>query len=150
MTSRVKLSSTRMEKLADRQFDPTVTARERAIFEGAISLGALYHQFVGVPIPREPKHLRLLERAIEESMKRQPYKKDVQVHINDALVKGESRNPFDYTSLDARALEARVISEYQGWRATVEMRYIPELEYNLMFIERVQRAAKQRKTARSQ
>ena len=38
--------------------------RERAIFEGGISMGALYHQFVGTPVNIES--CSSLEKAIEE------------------------------------------------------------------------------------
>lgn len=50
-------------------FGDGVTDRDRAIFEGAITLGALYHQFIGTPI-RDPE---ALERAIEESALAHPY-----------------------------------------------------------------------------
>ena len=46
-----------------------ITARERAIFEGGISMGALFHQFVGTPVNKDTKEG--LERTIEESFKLQ-------------------------------------------------------------------------------
>jgi hypothetical protein len=123
---------------ADRLFDATVTARERAIFEGAITLGALYHQFLGTPIVRDAKVLRLLERAMAKTMSLQPYKERVKVHIRDSAVKGRRSHPFDYSELDGRVLEAEVVSSYGGCRATLALRYVPELRYNLMYIQRVE------------
>ncbi len=35
-----------------------ITARERAIFEGGISMGALFHQFVGTPVNKDTKGLK--------------------------------------------------------------------------------------------
>ena len=41
-----------------------ITARERAIFEGGISMGALFHQFVGTPFNKST--VGSLEKAMEE------------------------------------------------------------------------------------
>ncbi len=128
-----------LEKVANRRFHPSVTARERAIFEGAITLGALYHQFLGIPVIREPKLLRLLERTIAETMSLQPYKERVKIRIRDSEVKGRGENPFDYSELNARMLEAEVVSTFGGYRATLAMRYVPELKYSLMYVEHVER-----------
>ncbi len=133
-----KKSSQKPEDVADRWFDSSVTARERAIFEGAITLGALYHQFVGVPVIKDRRVLLLLERAISEVMSLQPYKERVSVHIRDSKVKGNRSTPYDYSELDGRMLEAQVVSNYKGRRATLAMKYLPELRYNLMYIERIE------------
>ncbi|HEU12762.1 MAG TPA: dihydroneopterin aldolase, partial [Euryarchaeota archaeon] len=49
--------------------------RERAVFEAGIKLGTIYHQFVGTPISKD--NVEPLERSIEESIKVQPFVKDV-------------------------------------------------------------------------
>jgi dihydroneopterin aldolase len=128
------------EAIADGMFDSRLTARERAIFEGAITLGALYHQFVGIPVSKDRRILDLLERAISETMRLQPYKERVKVHINDSLVKGDRSDPFGYSELEGRMLEAEVVSRYKGYRAILAMKYVPKLKYNLMYVERVERA----------
>ncbi len=133
-----KNNSLGSEEAADRRFDSSVTARERAIFEGAITLGALYHQFVGTPLIKDRRVLLLLERAISEVMSLQPYKERVSVHIRDSEVKGSRSTPYDYSELDGTMLEAEVISNYKGCRATLAMKYVPELRYNLMYIERIE------------
>ena len=135
---RKKNGSQSPEDAADRRFDSSVTARERAIFEGAITLVALYHQFVGIPVINDRRFLLLLERAISEAMSLQPYKERVTVHIRDSEVKGSRSTPYDYSELDGKMLEAEVVSNYKGWRATLALKYIPELRYSLMYIERVE------------
>ena len=39
----------------DKEYFSNITTRERAIFEGAISMGALFHQFVGTPVNKDTK-----------------------------------------------------------------------------------------------
>lgn len=39
----------------DKEYFSNITTRERAIFEGAISMGALFHQFVGTPVNKTTK-----------------------------------------------------------------------------------------------
>lgn len=39
----------------DEKYFSNITSRERAIFEGAISMGALFHQFVGTPVNKSSK-----------------------------------------------------------------------------------------------
>ncbi|MCX8191821.1 MAG: dihydroneopterin aldolase family protein, partial [Nitrososphaerales archaeon] len=53
-----------IESIVRKYFDQSLTDRERAIFEGGIALGALYHQFIGIPICRDRKVVSMLERAI--------------------------------------------------------------------------------------
>ena len=57
----------------DEKYFSNITTRERAIFEGAISMGALFHQFVGTPVNKNTKES--LEKAMEESLNLQPAKK---------------------------------------------------------------------------
>ncbi len=128
------------EAIADSFFDPSLTARERAIFEGAITLGALYHQFVGVPVSRDRRVLDLLERAISETMSLQPYKERVSVHIRDSTMKEGKGGPYSYSELEGKMLEAEVVSQYKGYRATLALKYVPELKYNLMFVRHLERA----------
>ncbi len=37
----------------DEKYFKNISNRERAIFEGAITMGALFHQFVGTPVNLE-------------------------------------------------------------------------------------------------
>ncbi|HIQ32623.1 MAG TPA: dihydroneopterin aldolase, partial [Methanothermococcus okinawensis] len=45
-----------------KRYFKNLTPRERAVFEGGITLGALFHQFVGTPVSL--KNREILERAI--------------------------------------------------------------------------------------
>jgi hypothetical protein len=115
-----------------------MTERERAIFEGAISLSAIRHQFVGIPVTSNPDVLHALEKAISETMKVQPYKTDVKAHIDVAGMMGRTSDPYDYGTLKGRHLDVTVVTQYGKARATSRMRYIPELDFTLMFVEKVE------------
>ncbi|HNB04242.1 MAG TPA: dihydroneopterin aldolase family protein, partial [Methanoregulaceae archaeon] len=54
--------------------------RDQAIFEAAIKLGALYHQWVGTPV--SPSTASTLESAIQESVSLQPYVADIHVSLD--------------------------------------------------------------------
>ena len=67
------------------------TDRENAVFEAAIKLGALYHQFVGTPISRATADT--VETAIEHAVALQPYVTRIEVHLDRSLM---NENPFGY------------------------------------------------------
>ena len=130
------------ESIARKYFDKSITDRERAIFEGAIALGATYHQFVGTPIAKDEKVIRSLEQAISQVMALQPYKKSVKLKIDRSALKGDKVHPYDYETLKGRHMDLQVISEYGDSRATMRMKHIPKLHYTLMYIEKVERVPK--------
>lgn len=70
------------------------TDRERAAFEAGIKLGALYHQWVGMPVSRETAGM--VERAIEKSVSLQPFVTDITVQLNTELM---DPNPFGYSEI---------------------------------------------------
>lgn len=70
------------------------TDRENAVFEAAIKLGALYHQFVGTPISRSTAEI--VEAAIESAVSLQPYVTDIKVCLDKSLM---NENPFGYSEL---------------------------------------------------
>ncbi len=109
-----------------------ITTRERAIFEGAISMGALFHQFVGTPINKNTKEG--LERAMEESLSLQPAIEKVEVNIRfDKLA--ESMTEFDYTSLTGDMLDVRIHTKVEDILAIIRIEFIEELNYPLMYVE---------------
>ena len=114
-----------------------ITDRERAIFEGAIALSAIRHQFSGTPISSDPKVICSLEKAMSETIKLQPYKTEVKARIDITGLKRRRRGPYDYESLKGRHLDVTVVTQYGKARATSRMRYIPELDFTLMFVEDV-------------
>ncbi len=126
------------EDRARRYFDGSITDRERAIFEGAITLGAVCHQFVGTPISGDEEVVKALEKAISGSMRLQPYKEEVEVKIDTEALKGRKEHPYDYETLEGRHMDVRVVSKYRGVKATLRMRYVSELDYTLMYVERIE------------
>ena len=107
-----------------------ITKRERAVFEGGISMGALFHQFVGTPVSKDTKEN--LERAIEESFKLQPAIEDVEVKINL-----NDNTGFDYISLSGDMLDVRIHTVVDGVKAVIRIEYIEELNYPLMYVEEI-------------
>ena len=70
------------------------TEREQAVFEAAIKLGALYHQWVGTPV--SPATAATLESAIRESVSLQPYVSEVTVSLDRSQM---TENIFGYAEL---------------------------------------------------
>jgi len=120
--------------MSDDKYFKNITPRERAIFEGAITMGALFHQFIGTPV--SIKTASKLENVIEESMELQPYIKSVEVKINKKML-DEARNEYEYLSLTGDMLSVKVVSEYGDVKIVVRMRYVDELHYPLMYVESV-------------
>jgi len=127
------------EKTASKIFDPSITARERAIFEGGIALGAICHQFSGIPVSPEKRVLRALEHAIVECMRLTPYKKSIKVKINPKMFRRRGRAPYYYQILEEKNFDLKVIASYAGVDATVRMKYFPRLGFPLMYVEKVSR-----------
>jgi hypothetical protein len=120
-----------MDDKSEKYFN-NISSRERAIFEGAITMGALFHQFVGTPINLD--NVLSLENAIKEAMELQPCIAEVDVKINQEMIR-EALGAFEYTSLTGEMLEVRITSVFKDKRAVTCIRYIEELNYPLMYIE---------------
>ncbi len=103
--------------------------KERAVFEGGITLGALFHQFVGTPVSLKNKNV--LERSIEESMKNQPCVKDIYVKIIGDLKKDE------YVALNGNMLNVKLVIKVNSTVAILKLNYIEELNYPLMYVESI-------------
>lgn len=114
---------------ARKYFDPGVTDRERAVFEGGITLGALYHQFIGASI----HDVKVLERAIEQAAIAQPFVESADVEIT--LPKRKPKPPYVYPELTGKMLSITLTTKYGGARARLGMRHVPGLDYPLMYIE---------------
>lgn len=128
--------ATNRERIAEGFFK--CTDSERATFEAGIKLGTIYHQFVGTPINKS--NVELLETAIAEGTKIQPFVRDAEVHISREELKTK-KSEFDYVSLTGDMLAVRVVVEYKGFRVVAGMEYIQEINYPLMFIEKVEKIA---------
>ena len=111
-----------------------ISNRERAIFEGAITMGALFHQFIGTPI--NIKSAESLEKSIKTAMELQPCINNVEVEINKDILK-KIENEYDYISLTGEMLDVKVESNYSDRSAVIRLKYISELKYPLMYVENV-------------
>lgn len=123
------MSKNPQEDSAKKHFDQNVTDRERAIFEGAITLGALYHQFVGASVHNP----QVLERAMEETAIAQPFTESAEVKITPDS--GKREPPYEYPELSGKMLKIIIVAKYGEARVELGMRYVPELDYPLMFIK---------------
>ena len=127
------------EKTASKVFDSSITARERAIFEGGIALGAICHQFSGMPVSPNRRVLRAVEHAIVECMRLTPYKKNIKIKINPKMLRKRGRTPYYYQTLEEKNLDLTVVASYAGVDAIVRMKYFPRLGFPLMYVEKVSR-----------
>lgn len=119
----------------DKEYFSNITTRERAIFEGAISMGALFHQFVGTPVNKNTK--KSLETCMEESLNLQPAIEDVEVKIRFDKLE-ESMTEFDYTSLTGDMLDVKIHTKVDNVSATIRIEFIEELNYPLMYVEKIE------------
>lgn len=116
----------------DKEYFSNITTRERAIFEGAISMGALFHQFVGTPVNKDTKEG--LEKSMEDSLRLQPAIEDIDVKIRFDKLE-ESMTEFDYTSLNGDMLDVKIYTKVDNVKATIRIEFIKELNYPLMYVE---------------
>ncbi|MEM1657649.1 MAG: dihydroneopterin aldolase family protein [Candidatus Jordarchaeales archaeon] len=123
-----------VEDTVKRFFGSNVSDRDRAVFEAGIKLGAIYHQFTGVPLSRN--NISAIERAIETAVSCQPYVESVHVEIK--LPQDDELNKYGYTELDGKNLSVRLVVKYGRTKVSAGMKYVPELKYPLMFIERIE------------
>lgn len=123
--------------LERRFFDPTLTDRERAIFEAGVALGSICHQFVGVPVAPDPTLIHNLQETIARSTRLQPYKTKVEARIDLNRIR-KPKHIYDYESLREEHLELTVETTYGAARATARMKYVPQIHYPLMYVEKVE------------
>jgi hypothetical protein len=117
-------------------FHPSVTPRERAIFEAGIALGALTHQFIGTPISSDDAVITSLEDAISRVGMLQPYRVKVEARIDRGALRTK-QHPYDYEGLSDKQLRLRVDTRFGAARVRARMRFVVELHYPLMYIEYV-------------
>jgi dihydroneopterin aldolase len=104
--------------------------REMAVFEAAIKLGALYHQWVGTPVSMDSAET--LEQAIEKSVILQPFVEEITVNLNRALM---SPNEFGYSELCGLMFDVEIITRvrFSYCRAVLK----PHGNYPLMEIAEI-------------
>lgn len=108
---------------------------ERAAFEAGIKLGAIFHQFIGVPLT--PDNVGHLERAMEEAVRVQPYVQDVRVQIKK--LKWASDSLYGYTTLSPEMLRVDLVVRYRKIQVEAHLDYKDDLRYPLMYITSITR-----------
>ncbi|MEM2909576.1 MAG: dihydroneopterin aldolase family protein [Nitrososphaerota archaeon] len=127
-----------MEQIAERFFCKGLTERERGAFEAGIALGAIAHQFMGIPITGNLQNLRRLERVIEDAIHLQPYKLDAKVRIRPYGLSGRKRHQFDYGILSPTMMDVEVYVKYGKARVKACMKAVKSLgNYPLMYISKI-------------
>lgn len=116
----------------DKKYFSNISLRERVIFEGAISMGVLFHQFIGTPINKYTKES--LEKAMEESINLQPGIATVDVNISLDKME-DSMTEFEYTTLTGDMLDVRIHTKIEDVEAIIRLEFIEELNYPLMYVE---------------
>ena len=118
-------------------FTSDINDRERACFEIGIKLGALYHILCGMPISSNPRIVDSIEKGIEASISCQPYVKSVKIKIDRDKIQGDKTTEFDYDELSGILIAATVVIEFNSVEITAKVEWIEELQYPLMFIEKI-------------
>ncbi|MEM2041244.1 MAG: dihydroneopterin aldolase family protein [Nitrososphaerota archaeon] len=114
-------------------FSPKMTERERAVFEAGIALSTIFNLLHGMPVPRDRKAARILERAMEEVIKTQPYRREVRIKIRHRVRRGI----YGYDVARGENIYASVKVKYGSAEVTGELRWIKRLRYPLMYIKEI-------------
>lgn len=110
-----------------------LTDREHAIFEAGISLGAVFHQLVGMPVNLEK--IEELENALSNAFSSQPFRVRTEIKIDVEKIRRGLLEPYDYGVVTPESLNVIVVVEYGEVRVKARLRWIDELGYPLMYIE---------------
>ncbi len=108
---------------------------ERAAFEAGIKLGTIYHQFVGSPV--SDANVGVLEQAIEEGARVQPFVEDIKVEIDRAHLRVK-RDQYDYITLSGNMLKVDLKIRYKDTVVISGLKYIEELDYPLMYLQQIE------------
>ncbi len=118
-------------------FSFDINDRERACFEVGIKLGALYHILCGMPISSNSNVIESIEKGIEASISCQPYVISVKINVNRDEIQGDKSTEFDYDEITGKLITATVVLEFNSVEITAKVEWIQELNYPLMFIEKI-------------
>ena len=119
-------------------FSPDLSDRERACFETGIKLGALYHILSGIPIASNEKTINSIEKGIEAAISCQPYVKSVEINLDRDKIIGDKSTQFDYDEITGKIIQAELVLEYESVEVVAKVEWIENLQYPLMFIEKIQ------------
>ena len=79
--------------------------------------------------------MQYLEKAIESSIRVQPYVESINVHIDKNMVQSKL-NKYGYAELEGKMLDVQLVVAYKSAKVLVKMQYDEDADYPLMFIER--------------
>lgn len=111
---------------------PSLTPRERLLFEAGIKLGGIFHQYLGTPVSR--RTAPRLRSAIAEAVSLQPYVEKVTVAIDVDRGGPVGRGRYAYRYLTPEMLTVRVHLRDGRVRVVAGMSYRPDLRYPLMHV----------------
>lgn len=118
-------------------FSSDLSERERACFETGIKLGALYHILSGIPIRKDEKTIKSIENGIESAISCQPYVKSVKIILDREKISGSKESEFDYDEISGKIIQAQVNIEYKSIFIVAKVKWVEDLDYPLMFIEKI-------------
>lgn len=126
--------------MISRRHDPFVlkyftnlSDREYAIFEAGISLGAIFHQLVGMPVNIEK--LEELERALSDTFSIQPFRKKTEIKIDAEKIKKGLAQPYNYGVITPESLRVKVIIEYGDVTVSARLEWVDEIGFPLMYVQ---------------
>ncbi|MHA1883770.1 MAG: dihydroneopterin aldolase family protein [Promethearchaeota archaeon] len=118
-------------------FSPDLSRRERASFEVGIKLGALYHILSGIPINSDEKTIDSIERGFEAAISCQPFVKSVNIILDRSKIVGTKFTEFDYDEITGKIIHAEVVLKYENIEIIAKIDWIEEMQYPLMYIEKI-------------
>lgn len=118
-------------------FPKNLSERERACFEVGIKLGALYHILCGLPISSNVDIIESIEKGIEASISCQPYVKNIKIHLNKDKIIGDKKTEFAYDDISGEIINAEIDLEYESVKIKAAIKWIEDLRYPLMYIEKI-------------
>lgn len=119
------------EKKVASRFD--CTSRDRAVFEAGIKLGAVCHQFSGVPVSAE--NVKSIESAMKNTLAGMPYVRTAKVRINHDFPDNDDH--YGMIPLTEGMMDVIVVVKVEDVEVTAEMRYDSGLKYPLMYVSNV-------------
>ena len=124
-------------KNINKYFASNINERERACFEVGIKLGALYHILCGIPISSNKDIIKSIEKGIEASISCQPYVKKVKILLNQDKIIGDKKTEYAYDDISGEIIKAEIDLEYESVKVKAKINWIDDLNYPLMYIEKI-------------
>ena len=115
-------------------FAKNISDRERATFETGIKLGALYHILCGIPVSKDEKVIKSIERGIEQAISCQPYVDSVNIKLRREFLQGVKKNEFDYDEINGKIIEVDLVVRFKDIEVKGKIKWIEDINFPLMYI----------------